>query len=344
MPHDHPGHDHDHDHHDHDHGHDHHHGHAHGHGHSHGHGHHNHGHGHHGHSHAPADFGRAFAIGTALNLAFVAAEAAAGFFTSSLALLADAGHNLSDVLGLLLAWGAAVLAKRAPTGRRTYGLRKGTILASLTNAALLLVAVGAIAWEAVRRFADPQPVQTGPVMIVAAIGIAINTATALMFMKGSKDDLNVRGAFLHMAADAAVSAGVVIAALLMWFTGWLWLDPVVSLAIVVVIVLGTWGLLRDSLDLALDAAPRGIDPKAVADWLAAQPGVAEVHDLHIWAMSTTETAMTAHVVRPDEADQDQFLHDVCGQLAKRFNIGHSTIQIERGGHAHPCALAAEGSV
>jgi cobalt-zinc-cadmium efflux system protein len=341
MPHDHPGHDHDHDHHDHDHDHGHEHG---GHAHGHGHHHHGHGHGHHGHSHAPADFGRAFAIGTALNLAFVAAEAAAGFFTGSLALLADAGHNLSDVLGLLLAWGASVLAKRAPTGRRTYGLRKGTILASLTNAALLLVAVGAIAWEAVRRFADPQPVQTGPVMIVAAIGIAINTATALMFMKGSKDDLNVRGAFLHMAADAAVSAGVVVAALAMWATGWLWLDPVVSLGIVVVIVLGTWGLLRDSLDLALDAAPRGIDPKAVADWLAAQPGVAEVHDLHIWAMSTTETAMTAHLVRPDEADHDQFLHDVCGQLAKRFNIGHSTLQIERGGQAHPCALAAEGSV
>lgn len=341
MPHDHPGHDHDHDHHDHDHDHGHEHG---GHAHGHGHHHHGHGHGHHGHSHAPADFGRAFAIGTALNLAFVAAEAAAGFFTGSLALLADAGHNLSDVLGLLLAWGASVLAKRAPTGRRTYGLRKGTILASLTNAALLLVAVGAIAWEAVRRFADPQPVETGPVMIVAAIGIAINTATALMFMKGSKDDLNVRGAFLHMAADAAVSAGVVVAALAMWATGWLWLDPVVSLAIVVVIVLGTWGLLRDSLDLALDAAPRGIDPKAVADWLAAQPGVAEVHDLHIWAMSTTETAMTAHLVRPDEADHDQFLHDVCGQLAKRFNIGHSTLQIERGGQAHPCALAAEGSV
>ncbi|AYV45522.1 cation transporter [Caulobacter flavus] len=341
MPHDHPGHDHDHDHHDHDHDHGHEHG---GHAHGHGHHHHVHGHGHHGHSHAPADFGRAFAIGTALNLAFVAAEAAAGFFTGSLALLADAGHNLSDVLGLLLAWGASVLAKRAPTGRRTYGLRKGTILASLTNAALLLVAVGAIAWEAVRRFADPQPVETGPVMIVAAIGIAINTATALMFMKGSKDDLNVRGAFLHMAADAAVSAGVVVAALAMWATGWLWLDPVVSLAIVVVIVLGTWGLLRDSLDLALDAAPRGIDPKAVADWLAAQPGVAEVHDLHIWAMSTTETAMTAHLVRPDEADHDQFLHDVCGQLAKRFNIGHSTLQIERGGQAHPCALAAEGSV
>src|SRR3989338_6253095 len=280
-----------HDHHDHDHAHGHH-----------------HGHGHHGHSHAPKDFGRAFAVGTALNLGFVVVEAAAGLITGSLALLADAGHNLSDVLGLLLAWGAAVLAKRAPSLRRTYGLRKGTILASLINAALLLVAVGAIAWEAVRRFADPQPIETGPVMIVAAVGIAINTATALMFMRGSKEDLNVRGAFLHMAADAAVSAGVVVAAFAMSLTHWLWLDPVVSLAIVAVIVLGTWGLLRDSLDLALDATPRGIDPGKVRDWLATRPGVSEVHDLHIWAMSTTENALTAHVVRPPGADPDQFLH------------------------------------
>lgn len=331
MPHDHAGHDHDHDHdhHDHDHAHGHHHG---------------HGHGHHGHSHAPKDFGRAFAIGTALNLGFVVVEAAAGLFTHSLALLADAGHNLSDVLGLLMAWGAVVLAKRAPSARRTYGLRKGTILASLANAALLLVAVGAIAWEAVRRFAAPEPIETGPVMIVAAVGIAINTATALMFMKGSKEDLNVRGAFLHMAADAAVSAGVVVAALAMSVTNWLWLDPVVSLVIVAVIVLGTWGLLRDSLDLALDATPRGIDPGKVRDWLVARPGVSEVHDLHIWAMSTTETAMTAHVVRPLDADHDQFLHDVCAELASKFNIGHVTIQVETGHGAHACRLAPEGVV
>ena len=333
MAHDHPGHahDHDHDHHDHDH--------AHGHGH-----HHHHGHGHHGHSHAPKDFGRAFAIGTALNLGFVLVEAGAGLITGSLALLADAGHNLSDVLGLLLAWGAAVLAKRAPSARRTYGLRKGTILASLGNAALLLVAVGAIAWEAVRRFADPHPIETGPVMIVAAIGIAINTGTALMFMKGAKDDLNIRGAFLHMAADAGVSAGVVIAALAMGVTGWLWLDPVVSLAIVVVIVLGTWGLLRDSLDMALDATPRGIDADKVKAWLAARPGVTEVHDLHIWAMSTTETALTAHVVRPLDGDHDQFLHDACAELARQFKIGHVTIQVENSGGAHACALAPEGVV
>jgi cobalt-zinc-cadmium efflux system protein len=330
MPHDHTGHahashsekGHDHDHHDH--------GHAHDHGHS---------HGHHGHSHAPKDFGRAFAIGTALNLGFVLIEAAAGLITHSLALLADAGHNLSDVLGLLLAWGAVVLAKRAPSARRTYGLRKGTILASLGNAALLLVAVGAIAWEAVRRFATPEPVQTGPVMIVAAIGIVINTATALMFMKGSKDDLNVRGAFLHMAADAAVSAGVVLAAVAMALTGWLWLDPVVSLGIVAVIVLGTWGLLRDSLDMALDAAPRGIDTGKVRDWLAGRAGVTEVHDLHIWAMSTTETAMTAHVVRALGEDHDKFLHDACSELASKFNIGHVTIQVETSGGAHGCRLA-----
>ena len=331
MPHDAHDHDHkhDHDHHDHDHAHDH---------------HHHHGHGHHGHSHAPKDFGRAFAIGTALNLGFVIVEAGAGLLTHSLALLADAGHNLSDVLGLLLAWGAAVLAKRAPSARRTYGLRKGTILASLGNAALLLVAVGAIAWEAVRRFSAPEPIQAGPVMVVAAVGIVINTVTALMFMKGSKDDLNVRGAFLHMAADAAVSAGVVVAALAMAFTGWLWLDPVVSLVIVAVIVLGTWGLLRDSLDMALDATPRGIDTQKVRDWLAGRPGVSEVHDLHIWAMSTTETAMTAHVVRALDADHDQFLHDACAELASKFKIGHVTIQVETSHGAHNCSLAPEGVV
>lgn len=334
MAHDHPGHAHNHDHgHDHDH---------HDHDHAHGHGHHHHGH--HGHSHAPKDFGRAFAIGTALNLGFVVVEAAAGLITGSLALLADAGHNLSDVLGLLLAWGAAVMAKRAPSLRRTYGLRKGTILASLANAALLLVAVGAIAWEAVRRFADPQPIETGPVMIVAAVGIAINTATALMFMRGSKEDLNVRGAFLHMAADAAVSAGVVVAAFAMSLTNWLWLDPVVSLAIVAVIMLGTWGLLRDSLDLALDATPRGIDPAKVRDWLATRPGVSEVHDLHIWAMSTTENALTAHVVRPLDEGHDQFLHDACAELASQFNIGHVTIQVETSHGAHACRLAPAGVV
>jgi cobalt-zinc-cadmium efflux system protein len=337
MPHDHA--DHAHAHPDHDHGH----GHSHGDGkgHDHDHGHHHHGPG--GHSHAPKDFGKAFAIGATLNIGFVVAEVIAGLSTHSLALLADAGHNLSDVLGLFMAWGAVILAKKAPGGRHTYGLRKGTILASLTNAVFLLVAVGAIAWEAARRFSDPQVVQTGPVMIVAAIGIVINTATALMFMKGSEHDLNIRGAFLHMAADAAISAGVVVAALAIRFTHWEWLDPVVSLAISLIIVIGTWGLLRDSLDLALDAAPRGIDPKAVKAWLAGRPGVSEVHDLHIWAMSTTETAMTAHLVRPDNPDNDQFLHDVCGEMATRFKIGHVTIQVESGGVA-TCHLAGADAV
>lgn len=312
---------HDHSHHDHDHSHDH--------GHSHGIG---------GHSHAPKDFGRAFAIGAALNIGFVVAEAAAGLWTGSLALLADAGHNLSDVLALLLAWGAAEMAKKAPTLRRTYGYRKGTILASLANAGLLLLAVGAIIWEAVRRFGSPDPVSPGPVMIVAAIGVVINTATALMFMRG-QHDLNVRGAFLHMVADAAVSLGVVIAALVIWTTGWLWIDPAVSLLIAIVILLGTWGLLRDSLNLALDAAPRGIDVAKVKAWLAAQPGVTEVHDLHVWAMSTTETALTAHLLRPDNANCDQFLRDVAAGLQTQFGIGHPTLQVETGEGGHPCHLA-----
>lgn len=321
MPHADHGHSHGHDDHDHRHGHDH--RHAHG----------------HGHSHAPADFGRAFAIGAGLNIAFVVVEAAAGLITHSLALVADAGHNLSDVLGLLMAWGAAAMAKQLPTARRSYGLRKGTILASLANAGLLLVAVGAIVWEAIRRLGAPEPLSPGPVMVVAIIGVVINTATALMFMRG-QHDLNVRGAFLHMAADAAVSLGVVVAAAVIWIApSWTWLDPAVSLVIAAVIVAGTWGLLRDSLDLALDAAPRGIDPEAVRAWLAARPGVTEVHDLHIWAMSTTETALTVHLIRPDNADADGFLHDTADALNSRFRIGHATLQIESGASGHACHLA-----
>lgn len=315
-----------HDHHGHEaHGVAHHHGHSHGGGHGHQH-------------HAPADFGRAFAIGAGLNIAFVAVEAAAGLMTGSLALVADAGHNLSDVLGLLMAWGAAAMARQAPTERRTYGLRKGTILASLANAGLLLLAVGAIVWEAVRRFGSPEPVLPGPVIAVAAIGVVINTATALMFMRGHHD-LNVRGAFLHMTADAAVSLGVVVAALVIWGTGWTWIDPAVSLAIAAVIVAGTWSLLRDSLDLALDATPRGIDPAAVRAWLSDQPGVTEVHDLHIWAMSTTETALTVHLTRPDNADADDFLHETAHGLDQRFRIGHPTLQVETGAGGHACHLA-----
>jgi len=311
-----------HDHHDHDH-------HDHGHGHSHAGGH---------HHHAPANMGRAFAIGVILNTAFVAAEVGAGLWTGSLALLADAGHNLSDVLSLLLAWGATILAKRAPVGRRTYGLRKATILASLANAILLLVAVGAIASEAVQRFSEPASIDSQIVMITASLGVLINGATAMLFMRGSHDDLNVRGAFLHMAADAGVSLAVVAGAFIMAQTGILWIDPVLSLIIAAVIVLGTWSLLRDSADLAMDAAPRGIDVEAVRKYLTDLPGVESVHDLHIWALSTTETAMTAHILRPSNVEADSFLHAACEGLATRFKIGHATLQVETDA-AHPCRLA-----
>jgi len=331
MAHDHSSHDHDHDHA----------GHAHRpHGHDHGH---HHGHSHGGHSHAPKDFGRAFAIGVVLNFGFVLVEVATGLFSHSLALLADAGHNLSDVLSLLLAWGSVVLAKRAPSPRRTYGLRKATILASLTNAVLLLVAVGVIASESVRRLMEPTPVATLPVMITAGIGVLINGATAMMFMRGH-DDLNVRGAFLHMATDAGISLTVVVGAAIMTLTAGLgWLDPMLSLVIAGVIVLGTWGLLRDSVDLALDAAPRGVDVTAVRTWLAGLDGVVDVHDLHIWAMSTTETALTAHLTRPNNAEADAFLHAACEKLATRFGIIHCTLQVETGDAAH-CRLAPAEAV
>ena len=282
--------------------------------------------------------GRAFAIGVALNTVFVAVEAGAGLWTGSLALLADAGHNLSDVLALLLAWGAVALARRAPTERRTYGLRKATILASLTNAILLMLAVGAIVSESVRRFAEPAAVSTNIVMLTAGLGIVINTATALMFMRGSQGDLNVRGAFLHMASDAAVSLAVVIGAGLIALTGMQWIDPALSLGIAAVIVLGTWGLLRDSMDMALDAAPKGVDVAKVRDWLCGLPGVEEIHDLHIWAMSTTETALTVHIIRPANDDGDQFLHTACEGLALKFNIGHATLQVETDA-THVCKLS-----
>jgi cobalt-zinc-cadmium efflux system protein len=307
------------------HAHDHHRGHAHSHG--------------GGHHHpAPADMGRAFAIAVILNTAFVAAEAAAGLWTGSLSLLADAGHNLSDVLSLLLAWGATVLARRAPAGRRTYGLRKGTILASLANAILLLVAVGAIVSEAVRRLADPAAVDSQVVIATASLGVVVNGLTAMLFMRGSHADLNVRGAFLHMAADAGVSLAVVAGAFAMARTGLLWIDPALSLVIAGVIVLGTWSLLRDSADLALDAAPRGIDVEAVRSYLAGLPGVEDVHDLHVWAISTTETAMTAHILRPRNVDGDAFLHMACEGLEHRFRIGHATLQVETSA-AHACRLA-----
>jgi len=282
--------------------------------------------------------GRAFAIGVVLNTAFVLVEVAAGFWAGSMALLADAGHNLSDVLALLMAWGAAALAKRAPTARRTYGLRKATILASLGNAVFLLMAVGAIASESVHRLMMHSQVQAGAVMLTAGIGVVLNTATALLFMRGDRSDLNVRGAFLHMASDALISLAVVAGAGVIALTHQEWVDPALSLAIAAVIVVGTWGLLRDSVNLALDAAPRGVDVAEVRAWLAAQPGVTEIHDLHIWAMSTTETALTAHVIRPANDDGDHFLHAACEGLAHRFNIGHATLQVETDPD-HGCRLA-----
>ncbi len=282
-----------------------------------------------GHSHGAPSHNRAFAIGVGLNLAFVAVEAAYGLRAHSLALVADAGHNFSDVLGLLLAWGAAYLAVVKPSVRRTYGLRRTSILAALGNALLLLIAVGAIAWEAVNRLQRPEVVASGVVIVVAVIGIVINTATALLFMQGRKHDLNIRGAFLHMAADAGVSIGVVVAALVMRQTGWLWLDPVVSLAIAAVITIGTWGLLRDSVNLALDAVPEGITPAEVQTYLAQLPGVVAVHDLHIWGMSTTEVALTAHLVKPDIENEDVLLGKVTSELHDRFGIEHATIQLER---------------
>ena len=325
----------DHAHHGHEHedGH-HHHGDDHANGHDHDQG---HGHGHH-HHHAPADFGRAFAIGIALNLAYVAAEAVWGVLANSLALLADAGHNAGDVVSLGLAWLAAWLAKRAPSRRYTYGLRSSSILAALANAVLLALVTGAIAWEAVLRLLQPEPSAGVTIMAVAAVGIAINGATALMFMRGRASDLNVRSAFQHMASDALVALGVVVTGgVLLLEPRWLWLDPAVSLVISAVIVWGTWSLLREALALALAGVPAGIDQGGVATYLAGLPGVIEVHDLHIWGMSTTETALTAHLVRPGAALDDALLAEACAELKRRFAIQHATLQVEGG--EHPCELA-----
>jgi len=301
----------------------------------------------HDHSHPPARepgasrFDRAFAIGIALNAGFVLVEWIFGVLANSLALIADASHNLGDVLSLLLAWGAAVLARRQPSARFTYGLRSTTILAALTNAALLLVITGGIAWEAVIRFRNPAGVDAAVVVWVAALGIAVNTGTALLFMSGRKRDMNLRGAYLHMAADAAVSAGVVVAGLLTLATGWTWIDPVMSLAIVTVILLGTWGLLRDATRLALHAVPEGVDPTEVRRFLERQPGVREVHDLHIWGMSTTETAMTAHLVMPGGHPGDEFIARLAEEMNREFGIAHATLQVETGSAAQPCVLAPD---
>ena len=297
------------------------------------------GHGH-GHHHGPADYGRAFAIGVSLNVVLVVAQAIYGVLANSVALLADAAHNLSDVLGLLLAWGATILAKRLPSRRFTYGLRSSSILAALANGAFLLLATGGIAWEAIQRFTHPEPVAGITVIVVAAIGIAVNTATALLFLSGRKGDLNIRGAFLHMAADAAVSLGVVLAGVGILYTGWLWLDPATSLVISVVIVAGTWGLLRDSVRLALHAVPEGIETDEVRSFLAAVPGVTEVHDLHVWGMSTADTALTVHLVIPQGHPGDAIVAGIAERLHDKFNISHATIQIETDA-SRACALAPD---
>ena len=284
---------------------------------------------HHHHHHAPPDYNRAFAAAVILNVGFVIVEVIFGILSDSLALLTDAGHNLSDVLGLLLAWGAAALAKRKPSVRRTYGYSRATIIASLFSGLLLMGAVGAIGWEAMNRLFEPVQPAGKTIMIVAAVGVVINTATALFFISGKDHDLNIRGAFLHMAADAAVSLGVVVSGALILYLGFNWIDPVISLVIAAVIFLSTWGPLRDSLNRAVDAVPRGVDPGAVRSYLASLPGVAAIHDLHIWPMSTTDTALTAHMVMHSYPAGDEFLGEVSRVLAERFSIKHPTIQLER---------------
>ena len=323
-------HDHDHDHHDH--------------GHDHAHGRAGHAHAGHAHAHAPASFDRAFAIGVGLNVAFVVVEIVFGVRTNSLALISDAGHNLGDVLALVLAWAGSMLARRGPTPRRTYGLRRFSILAAMANAGILLVAVGAIIVEAVDRLRHPAPIAGGIVSIVAAVGIVINLGTALGFMRGRAHDLNIRGAFLHMLGDAGASAGVVIAGLLISATGLLWIDPLVSLLLAVAILWSTWGLAKDSVNLALDAVPAGIDPVEVDTALRGLDGVVEVHDLHIWGMSTTDVALTAHLIRPCHGGEDALLAAATRLLRDRFGIAHATLQVEQGLAIHSCDLAAPGSV
>ena len=303
----------------------------HGHAHPHPHAHdaaHGHDHGHAGHSHAPKDMGAAFLVGLVLNAGFVAAEGVWGLKAGSTALLADAGHNLGDVLALVAAYAASRMARRPPSARFTYGLRSTTIWAALGNAVVLLVVTGAVVAEALRRLFEPAPVAGGVVMALAALGVLINGATALLFASGRRGDLNVRGAFQHMLADALVSAGVVLAGGLILLTGWTWLDPATSLVVSAVIVWGTWGLLRESAGLALAGVPAGLDLAEVRGELQGLPGVARVHDLHVWAMSTTETALTCHLVTPAGHPGDPFLLETANGLKRRFGIGHATLQIE----------------
>jgi cobalt-zinc-cadmium efflux system protein len=296
----------------------------------------------HTHDHGSGDAAsRAFAIGIFLNLTFVIVEAGFGLYSNSLSLLADAGHNFSDVIGLLVAWGAVLLSRRMPTPRFTYGLQGSTILAALANAMLLVIAVGGIGWEAIRRLPNPTQVSEATIIWVALIGVVINTATALMLMKGREHDLNLRGAFLHMVADAAVSVGVVLAGLGMLWTGWLWLDPAISLVIAAVIFIGTWGLLKQSLRLSLHAVPDSIDANGVRAFLSDLPEVMDVHDLHIWGMSTTDTALTAHLVVCEKHPGNEFLVNVAEELEHRFRISHATFQIELGNGEASCKLAPD---
>jgi cobalt-zinc-cadmium efflux system protein len=300
-----------------------------------------HDHGHdHGHAHAPKDFGPLFAVATALNVGLVAIQVFYGIAANSVALLADAGHNFGDALGLVIAWGAHVLAKLNPTRRYTYGFRSASILAALLNGVILLVATGAIAWEAIGRFFEPGAVAGMTVMVVAGIGIIINGVSAWLLAAGQKGDLNIRGAFVHMAADAAVSFGVVVAGGAIILTGWNWLDPAVSIAISAAIVWGTWSLLSEAVKHSLDAVPSEIDPSELANFLAGLPGVDAIHDLHVWAMSTTETALTCHVVMPKGHPGDKFLHELYHQLHDKFGIAHPTVQIELG-DAGVCKLAPD---
>lgn len=298
---------------------------------------HSHAQGHHAHGPASGNYTRAFVIGVGLNTAFIVVEVIYGWLTNSLALLADAGHNVSDVLGLLLVWGAHYLSQRPATPRYTYGLRRTSILAALINAVVLMLAMGAIAWEAIQRVQSPNPVPGLTIIIVAGIGVVINTVSALMFLSGRDRDLNLKGAFMHLAADALVSLGVVLAGLVILTVGWYWIDPVMSLVIVAVIVSGTWQLLWDALKLALDAVPNSIEPQAVRLYLSELAGVTTIHDLHIWAMSTTETALTAHLVMPNGHPGDTFLTQTHAELQHHFGIHHVTLQIETDGTHHSCA-------
>ncbi len=305
--------------------------------------HHDHTHHHHSHHshnhHTPTNYDRAFAVGLLLNISFVVVEFGLGILAHSIALIADSGHNLSDVLGLSLAWVASILARRQPSARYTYGWRKSSILAAFLNAIFLLLTTGAIVWESIQRLIQPGEVNGAIVIGVAMVGIAINTGTALMFLSGRKGDMNIRAAFQHMAADAMVSLGVVLAGIVILFTHWLWLDPLLSLIISGLIIVSTWGLLQDSFHLAMDGVPTTIDERAVRTYLAECAGVSQVHDLHIWSLSTVDTALTAHLVMPSGHPGDEFLAKLSHELGDYFGIHHATLQIEVGDSDHPCLLA-----